>query len=195
MRDLLFDVSWWVPVLLAVIGVALLVSGNNRQNAGLRNGGAGVILVGIGWLVLSFVIDTPRKTCQRLTTSAVQAVVDGDWKTFDDLLAASADARFVGRQWRVDGKQAVDQTAKYVAKNSGLHSASVRRVQVTENSPTITVAFTAFTETDLAPGHPIDSDWEFDFRESGKNWQIQEIRVSRVDESAPESIRESLNKH
>jgi hypothetical protein len=195
MRELLFDVSWWVPVLVALIGVALLVSGNNRQKAGMRNGGAGVILLGIGWLVLSFLIETPRKTCHRLTSQAVQAVVDGDWKTFDDLLAPTADARYVGRQWRVDGKQAVDQMARYVAKNAGIHSANVRRVGVSENSLTITVAFTAFSETDLVPGHPIDSDWEFDFRPSGDQWQLQEIRVLRVDESQPEGIRESLNKH
>jgi hypothetical protein len=195
MREILFDVSWWVPALVGIIGIVLLVSGNNRQQPELRNAGAIVILVGMGWLALSFVIDTPRKICERLTRQAVQAAADGDWKTFDDLLASTADARYVGRSWRVDGRQAVDLTAKMVAKNSGLHSASVKRVRVTEQLPTITVAFTAFTDTDLAPGHPIDSDWELDFRPTGDQWQIQEIRVSRVDDTQPEGIRESLNKH
>jgi hypothetical protein len=195
MRELLFEVSWWVPVLVGIIGVVLLVGGNNRQRPGLRNAGGIVILLGIGWLVLSFVIDTPQKTCERLTRQAVQAVADGDWKTFDDLVAPTADARYVGRSWRVDGRQAIDLTARMVAKNAGLRSASVKRVRIAGQSPTITVAFTAFCDTDLAPGHPIDSDWEFDFRPSGDQWQIQEIRISRVDDTQPEGIRESLNKH
>jgi len=194
MREILFDVSSWVPVLVGIVGIVLLVSGNNRQQPGVRNAGIIVVLLGIGWLVLSFVIDTPRKTCQRLTVQAVQAVVDGDWKTFDGLLAPDADGRYVGRTWRVDGRAAVDQTAKMVAKNAGLHSASVKRVRATQQSPAITVAFTAFSDTDLVPGHPIDSDWEFDFGQFGDQWQIREIRVLRVDETQPEGIRESLNK-
>ena len=195
MRELLFDVSWWLPVLVGIVGIVLLVSGNNRQQPGLRNAGAAVLLVGILWLALSFVIDTPRKTCERLTTQAVQAVVDGNFKAFDDLLAPDADGVYVGRSWRVDGRQALDQTARMVAKNAGLHAASAKRLRVTGESPDITVAFTAFCDTDLVPGHPIDSDWEFDFRQSADGWQIHEIRVLRVDETQPEGIRESLNKH
>jgi hypothetical protein len=195
MREILFDVSWWVPVLVGIVGVVLLLSGNNRQQPGLRNVGAIVLLLGIAWLVLSFVIDTPRKTCQRLAGQAVQAVVDGNWNEFDNLLDPDAAARYVGRPWRVDGRQAVDQTAKMVAKNAGLHAASAKRLRVTGESPDITVAFTAFCDTDLVPGHPIDSDWEFDFRRSDGGWRIHEIRVLRVDETQPEGIRESLNKH
>ena len=195
MREFLFDVSWWMPALVGVIGIVLLVAGNNRQLAGLRNAGAGVVLIGVAWLVLSVVVDTPRKHCERLTRQAVQAVADGDWKTFDDLLAPGVDARYVGRTWRADGRQAVDQTAKMVAKNAGLHSAGVGRVHVTEQDSVITVAFTGFTDTELTPGHPIDSDWEFDFARTSDRWEVREIRVRRVDETQPEGIRESLNKH
>jgi hypothetical protein len=154
-----------------------------------------VILLAIAWLVLSFEIDTPRKTVQRLTDQAVQAAVDGNWNDFDNLLSPDVAARYVGRSWRVDGRQAVDQTAKMVVKNAGLHSASVRRVRVSGQSPELTLAFTAVCDTDLVPGHPLDSDWEFDFRLTGGDWRVHEIRVLRVDETQPEGIRESLNKH
>jgi|SRR5579863_9055976 len=194
MRELFFDVSLWVPILLALVGVVSLVSGNRRQAGGLRNAGAVVVLVAIVWVVLSFVIDTPRKNCERLTRRAVQAITDGDWKTLDDLLTSNADARYVGRSWRVDGREAVEATARMIVKNSDLHSASIGHLHSSQQDSVITVAFTAFTDTELTPGHPIDSDWEFDFRQDGEQWRIQEIRVSRVDKTEPEGIRESLNK-
>ena len=197
MREFLFDVAWWLPVVVAIGGVGLLISGNNRQRAGLRNAGAAVVLLAVAWLVLSFVIDTPRKTCQRLARQAVQSVADGDWQALSDLLAPDADARYVDRPWRVDGRQGVLDAARMVARNAGLHSAGVGHVRASAApDEAITVAFTAFTDTDLTPGHPIDSDWEFDFRPQPPTgrWQIHEIRVLRVDQTQPEGIRESLNK-
>lgn len=194
MRELLVDIPWWLPAIVIALGVVLLVSGNNRQMAGVRNGGAVIAVLAIAWAALSFVVDSPRKICERLTHQAVDAVAEGDWKTFDELLAPRVDARFVGRTWRVDGQQAVDAAARMIAKNSGLHSAAVRRVIVAGKGPTRTVSFTAYADTELAPGHPIDSNWEFDWQQNGDRWLLQELRVLKVDETAPEGIRESLNK-
>jgi len=195
MREFLFDVSWWPPTLLAVVGIILLVWANRRQLTAPRNAGALVALLGVLWLVLSFVVQTPRKICEKLARQAVGAIADSDWKSFDDLLVPGADARFVGRPWRVYGREAVDATAKMIVKNAGLHSAGVSRVHSSRQDSTVTVSFTAFIDSELTPGHPIDSDWEFDFRAVADQWLIQEIRVLRVDATDPEGIRESLNRH
>ena len=42
--DLLFSVPWYLPTVTAIIGLALLVNGNRRQNARLRNIGGLVML-------------------------------------------------------------------------------------------------------------------------------------------------------
>jgi hypothetical protein len=194
MASLLFDVSLWVPIVMALAGLVLLIAGQRTQTVGVRSGGLIVFLVAIVWLVLSLVIETPRKSCEKLARQAVQAASDGDWNAFDQLLDSNVDTRYVGRSWRVDGRQQVDETARMIVKNSGLHSASVRDMRATEHDSIITVAFTASIDSELTPGHPIPVDWEFDFRQSGGQWRVGEIRVLKVDDTEPEGIRQSLNK-
>jgi hypothetical protein len=194
MTELLFDIAWWVPVLVVAAGVGLLVMGNNRQQAMTRNAGVVVALLGIAWLVLSFVMDTPSKICQKQTKQIAQAIADDDWKTFEDLTDAKVAFKFVGRPWRADGRAALEPAVQETVKHAGLHSASVAHAKATRDGDKITVSFVCYTDTELTPGHPIDSDWEFDWRLVGDQWKLIEMRVSRVDDTAPEGIRESLNK-
>ena len=192
--DFLFDIAWWVPVLMVVIGVVLTLAGNNRQQAGLRNGGIGVALLGVVWLVLSFVVDTPSKLCVKQTHQIVQAVSDGDWPTFESALDPKVTFHYVSRPWQASGKPEVVEGTKTTVKHAGLHSATAGHLKPTRDGNKITVAFVGYIDSELTPGHPIDSDWEFDYRESGGKWLLTDMRISRVDDTQPEGIRESLNK-
>lgn len=194
MASFLFDVSLWVPILVALIGFVLLIGGHKRQAAGLRNAGLVVLLLGIGWLVLSFVVETPRKACEKLARQAIGAAANADWNSFDQILDSNVDGRFIGRNWRADGRQQVDETARMIVKNSELHSASIRDMRSSEHDSLITVAFTTSIDSELTPGHAIPVDWEFDFRQSGGQWRVGEIRALKVDDTEPEGIRQSLNK-
>ena len=192
--DFLFDIAWWVPLVVVASGIALTVAGNNRQQSALRAGGIVVVLLGIAWLALSFVIETPSKLCVKQTRQIVQAIAEGDWPTFESLLDPKVTFHYVGRQWQASGKAEVDAGTKTTVKHAGLHSASTGHLKPTRDGDKITVAFIGYIDSELTPGHPIDSDWEFDFRKSGDKWLLNDMRVSRVDDTAPEGIRESLNK-
>lgn len=194
MADYFFDIAWWIPILVVVIGIALTVTGNNRQQSGLRNGGIAIMLLGAAWLVLSFVVETPAKLCQKQTREIVQAMADGDWTTFESLTDPKLTFNYVSRPWHATGKPEVEAGAKLTVQHAGLHSASAGHLKSIRDGDKITVSFTAYTDTELTPGHPIDSDWEFDFRSSADRWLLTAMRVSRVDDTAPEGIRESLNK-
>jgi|SRR5579859_7396804 len=194
MTDFLFDIAWWVPILVVVIGVALTLTGNNRQQSGLRNGGIAVVLLGIVWLVLSFIVETPSKLCVKQTRQIVQAVSDGDWTTFDSLLDPKVTFHYASRPWQASGKAEVAAGTQTTVKHAGLHSASAGHLKPTRDGDKITIAFVGYIDSELTPGHPIDSDWEFDFHLTAGKWLLTDIRVSRVDDTAPEGIRESLNK-
>jgi hypothetical protein len=194
MTDFLFDIAWWVPLLVVAIGIAVIVAGNNRQQSSLRNGGLVVVLLGIAWFILSFIIETPSKLCVKQTRQIVQAVSDSDWTTFENLLDPKVTFHYVSRPWQASGKAEVDAGTKTTVKHAGLHSASAGHLKPTRDRDKITVAFVGYIDSELTPGHPIDSDWEFDFRPSGGKWLLTDLRVSRVDDTAPEGIRESLNK-
>ena len=60
--DLLFDTPWWLPVLIVAIGVFVFVSGNQRQQSGTRNIGAGIIFLAVVIVLLTIFVDTPRKS-------------------------------------------------------------------------------------------------------------------------------------
>jgi hypothetical protein len=194
MRAILFDVSLWVPIVLALVGLVLLIGGNKTQGARSRNTGLVILSLAILWLILTFVVETPRKACENLARRAVQAATDGDWNGFDQLLESNVDARYVGRNCLSYGRQQVDETARMIVKNSVFPAAFIHNMRSTEHDSLLTVAFTASIDSELTPGHPIPVDWEFDFRQSGGQWRIGEIRVLKVDDTEPEGIRQSLNK-
>ena len=70
MTEFLFDIAWWAPVLVVLAGIALLVMGNNRQQAGMRNGGAAVAVLGIAWLACYM---PSRHAAQVNPTTALRA--------------------------------------------------------------------------------------------------------------------------
>ena len=196
MTELLFDVSWWIPLLVAGLGVAILIAGNNRQHAALRNAGGAVALLGVAWLALGFVIATPTKTCVKQSRQLAQAVADGDWKTFNDLAATNAAFHYVGRPaWQVKGRAALETEARAVVKQAGLHSASLAHVQPRREANSVVVAFTAFLDSEVTPGHPIDSQWEFEWQPQPDGWRLADMRVLDVANQSPESIKTTLNKH
>ena len=60
MRELLFDVPWWLPTIFGLVGVALIVNGNRRKKVNIRTAGLVFLGVGILWALLSYVVETPR---------------------------------------------------------------------------------------------------------------------------------------
>jgi hypothetical protein len=193
MKEMLFDIAWWVPVIVVALGIAVTMAGNNRQQAAMRNGGVAVAVLGILWLVASFLVETPTKLCQKQTKVLVQAMTDGDWSTFERLTDPKITFNYVSRPWRANGRAEVEAGAKDTVQH--IHSASAGHLAATRTDDKITIAFVGYMDTDLTPGHPIDSDWEFDWKPTGDQWRLAEMRVLRVDETSPEGIRQSLNKH
>src|SRR6476646_3624043 len=109
MSDLLFDVPWWLPSLLGIIGISLAISGNRRQNERTRAWGLGVIALAVSWALLSYLVDTDKEKCQKLTRQFVQSVVAQDWTTFDNSLDPNVSFRFAGTTWSIVGKDTLDQ--------------------------------------------------------------------------------------
>src|SRR2546423_173528 len=65
MTNLLFDTPWWLPTLLAGVGIVLFWNGNRTQETRLRN--IGMALMGAAVLVcaISYFIDTDLEKCVK----------------------------------------------------------------------------------------------------------------------------------
>lgn len=194
MRDLLFSVPWWIPTVLVIAGVALLVSGNRRQNVRVRTSGFALIALAVAWSVISYLVDTPREIAQKQTRQFVQSVVDRNWNTFDALMAPDADFTFAGSSWRLAPRQAIDDAVRPDVNQIGLHGAHVSDMKATESGDAVVIHATVWSEQDFSMGRPLDSEWEFEWRPNGGRWLLHEIRAIRVANVSPEEVRGSLRK-
>jgi len=189
------DAPWWVALIIAIAGVAVLLAGNNRQNSAMRNGGAAIIVLGLLIGILGFVLDSPRKAVERATRQFVDAVSSERWSDVQQLLDPQVRWEWPGQPWHADGAPDVLTGARMVVKNSGMHSAVVKQPRVTEAGGDYTVDCVCWISSDATGGQPVDSDWQFTWHHSADNWQLVHLSVSRVDDTAPSGIRSTLDKH
>jgi hypothetical protein len=195
MRDLLFDVPWYLPTVLGIIGLAIFVSGNRRVDRRLQNIGGIVTLVAAGWAIMSYLVDTPKEICQKETRHFVRSVVDRDWDTFDGLMEPGVVFRFVGSPWRIDGQDSLHNAVKADVEQIGLKSATATDVKASEADHIITVEMNVWSNQDYTMGTPIQSEWQLDWKESNGRWLLHEIRAIRVANVAPEQVRGNLRAH
>lgn len=194
MRDFFFDVPWWAPTLIGVIGIALFVSGNRRQKASTRTAGLLVLSVAILWAVVSYLVDTPKEICQNQTRQFVRSVIDRDWPTFERLMEPQADFKFAGSNWQIDGRDTLLDTIKADVDQIGLKSAHITGMQADETTNAIVIRIRVFSVQDYSMGQPLDSEWEMEWHNSGGKWLLHEIRGIRVANIPPELIRGSLHR-
>ena len=194
MRDFLFAVPWWAPTLIAIIGIALFVSGNRRQKDRTRTAGLAVIGLGILWAIVSYLVDTPKEICERQTRQFVRAVVDRDWNTFQRLLEPQADFKFVGSDWEIDGRDELLAAMQVDVDQIGLRGAHITSLQPDETPAAIVVRIRVYSTQDISMGQPLDSEWEMEWRKPANNWLLHEVRGLRVANIPPELIRGSLRK-
>lgn len=192
MTDLLFDVPWWLPTLLVIAGIAIWVRGNRRQERRPIAIGIGLIVLAVGWSLLSYFVDTPKETCQKQTRQFVQAVVDRDWNAFNTLCGSDLDFKMMGNSWRMEGRDEIVSMVKGEVEHIGLKSAHVSDTKASQDGNTITVSMTVWSNQTLTMERPIDSDWEMDWRRVGERWVLREVRATRVANLAPDEVSRSL---
>ena len=194
MRDLLFNVPWYLPTVLAIVGLALFVSGNRRQRAQVRTAGVALIGLAIVWAVVSYLVDTPKEICERQTRQYVRAVAEQDWKTFDGLM--EPDVRFNGGgDWHIDGSSNWAADVKAGAQQIGLKSANVTGLTMAESGNAVTATIHVWSTQDLTMDRPVDSDWELEWRPSGNKWLLHELRAIHVTGASLDEVRRDLNRH
>jgi hypothetical protein len=192
MTDLLFDVPWWIQTILIVIGAALALSGNRRQNDRTRNGGIALIGLAIAWSVMSYLVDTPKEKCQRQTRQFVQSVVDRDWTTFHVLLDADVRFAFHGSQWQIDGRDTLEEDVKKDVESIGLKSVHITNMKTSEDGSAITITIAVLSTQSSTLDRPLDSDWEMEWHRSAGKWLLHDIRAVQVANLSPDQIRSSL---
>lgn len=176
MNDLLFAVPWWIPTLLAAIGLATAYNGSNRQAKQIRNIGLGLIALALMWGLVSYLVDTDKEKVEKGTREFVACAVAADWPKFKSYLDAEAALITRAGGPRMQGADLLTSIARGTSEAIALKSATFRQMKVEQTSDKlITATFTVLTTQEAAGAGIEHSTWQFDWESTKDGWKIHEI--------------------
>ena len=188
MSDLLFDVPWWIPTVLALLGIFIFWNGNNRQQAKLRNIGTGLVLLAVMWFAVSYFVDTDKEKCEKGTVKLVADVTKGEWNDFHSMLSPNVVFRVQGGNSYAEGSDKVSTFAKAGADSIKLESAYVQSHHADQTGTIITVTANIFSTQSASYQPTINSSFQFDWELLNEGWKVREIRIMQVGDSKSRDI-------
>jgi hypothetical protein len=194
MSDLLFDVPWWIPTLLAVIGIALFLRGNAQQKSNVRTMGLAVFALAVGWFLLSYFVDTDKEKAQKGTKVLLQSVVDGDWTKFQSLLTPQASVTVLGQSAGITGAEEVKQMAKTGAETIHLTGASMRSSETEQDGAFIQVKAQIVSIEEFPQAPTMPSTWQFTWENTPGGWRVREIQLIKLHDLTPDQMKQVMPK-
>jgi hypothetical protein len=171
MREFLFDTPYWLLGGLVVLGIALWVSGNARQEKRLQLAGYLAFLIAATLALLSYFVDTDRELVTKRTRQIVEAVEKKDTATAQKLLHPRATLGDMNKQ------QIADRIGT-AADQLGIQSVRITSLEVTPqplgNEMTATLAATANASTAVFSG-PVPSTWDLTWVKTNDGWLLRDI--------------------
>lgn len=171
MSELLFDAPWWLPALIAGLGVGLFIIGNNRQETRIR--AAGIILIALAMLALgvSYLVDTPREQVIGKTRRLVQSVETRDWPTMTTLLDPRCSLEKYGN------RDQIVKAAQEVCEQFNVKSIRITSLVAEQTDSLFTVTLNVLSEQDLTLGRPYPTSWQLGWQKSASGWLLRTIKV------------------
>jgi hypothetical protein len=191
MSNLLFDTPYWILGALAIVGIALFVTGNNRTDATLRSVGAAIVGVGLLMFVVSWFVDTSEEKCVNRSKQLVKAVEKRDWDTFNSLVSPRAKLSIIGAPGvsTYRNREEILEGAKAGVERHDLRSAKVYESEAKSNVDYISVDISVYTEQGHGILGSLSTAWQLDWQETDDGWVCVEIIAKRVGNQGGEALR------
>jgi hypothetical protein len=194
MSDLLFDVPWWIPTLLAIIGIALMFRGNAQQKPGVRTAGLAVFALAVGWFLMSYFVDTDKEKARKGTKVLLQAVVDQNWTKFQSMLTPQASVTVQGQPTGVTGAENVRTMAQTGAEAIHLTGASMRSAEAEQDGAFIQIQAQVVSIEEFPQAPTMPSTWQFTWENTPAGWRVREIRLIKLGDLRPEDMKQMMPK-
>lgn len=178
MQEMLFHTPWWLPALIAGVGIVVFISGNRRTESRVRIAGLGAIFLAIVLAAVSYFVDTPLETTERKSNELVKAFEKADWAKMSSVLDRSAVVKVLDRNVYTSREDTIE-AAKEAHQRYGFRSARVLSSSATQADTIITVDLTLLTEQD-ALGRTLNSRWEFVWQKTADGWMLVEVRAVQI---------------
>jgi len=163
----IYETPWWLPTGIALLGVILFVTGNNRVEKRLRLAGIIAVALAVLLAVVSFLLDSDREKVVKRTYALVDSVEKRDWNRMATYLHPNV-AIVV-----FNGRDAVVNAAKNAAEYSDLKQ--VRVVSLDANVlPDQIIRDTLRVTTTLRDGTGL-TDWVLEWEQVDGAWVVRTI--------------------
>jgi hypothetical protein len=173
MNDLLFDTPWWLPAVLAVVGLTLFWTGNRRQKSRPRNAGLAVLGLMVALILVSWLVDTQKEKCVKLAHQIVQAAAQHDAAALKPLLNAQTTVNN-----RIHGPTAIATATVMAADTYDLQSLTTLSTTPKQAQTVITVQMRVLAQSKSY--RPTTVDCEFQWNQTSEGWYLQNIEVKSI---------------
>ena len=174
MTQYLFDTPYWLLALIAVIGVALLISANTRQEKRLGHAGALVLFLGLLLFLLSYFVQTDKEQVRKRTKELAAAVENKDTPALDRLLHPGANIAGSPLTKPEILEMIPRQVDRYQISNIRLSPEEPR--QRSSGMIEITATITADARGVGAAAGNTPTDWQFAWIKTPEGWRLRDIR-------------------
>ncbi len=169
----LYEVPWWLPTCIGLIGLVFIVTGNNRLEKRLMYGGAGLILLAVALMLTSWFMESDREIVIRQTRELLASVEKRDWSRLEKLL--SPDMVVSINDLQIEGRPKVIDTVrlsadKYDVKNLRV----VGAMSTTTLNDVITV--TVQVSIDVREWPNLVTNWQMEWEKTAAGWEARDIR-------------------
>jgi hypothetical protein len=180
MANLLFDAPWWLPTILAGLGIFLFWTGNRRQESKVRNAGTGFLLAAVAVLLLSYFIDTDVEKAVKRSRTLVNSVEARDWTTLRNSMGPNVSLGMLGATDRYVKREEIVGGAKAAVEQYGVKNVHILSTSTEETDQLISVTMTVISEQDITMGRPITTSWKLEYQRSGKDWPLERITCIKI---------------
>lgn len=180
MADLLFDTPWWLPALLAGVGIVLFWNGNRRQESGLRNIGLLVLAAAALVMGVSYLVDTPLEKAVKQTKQLVKSVETNDWTTMRSILGATTSVSVLGGRPIYETRDEIVNGAKRAVEQYGVKNIRHLSTTAERQDTIITITMTLLSDHEQIGGRTINTVWQFEWQQTGENWDLVRITCQQI---------------
>jgi hypothetical protein len=178
MTKLLFDAPWWLPTLLAGVGIVLFWNGNRRGESKIRNVGLLFLLGAVGVILVSHFIDTDEERTVKQSRQLVYSVEKRDWATLKSVLDPNTELLALGGLAIYGGRDEIIGGAKAAVDQYGLKNVRILSTTSEQTDTVINITMTVMSEQDFTQSRPITTTWQFEWQQSGETWTL--VRITNI---------------
>ena len=187
MRELLFDAPWWLPAVLAFLGIALFWNGNRRQEAKVRNAGLLFLLGAVLVLAVSHFVDTDLEKATTDSKRLVYAVEKRDWTTLTAVLSPTTSLHVAPVGEIYGDRNEIIGGAKKAVDQYGLKNVRILSTTAEQTDTVINITMTVMSEQDFTGGRPITTTWQFEWQQMGPSWSLTRITNLKIGNASGET--------